>query len=139
MITDLKYALRMLVKSPTFTVAAVLTLALGIGANTAIFTVVNGLLLRPLPYPEPERLVTLRSQQSVPELADMQTQSQSFEAIGGIGIQAADYAGGAEPVQVELGLVTGEFFRVLGARTILGRAIERDDDSFDAPRVLVLS
>src|ERR687893_1702872 len=135
MIQDIRYALRMLVKSPTFTLAAVLTLALGIGANTAIFTVVNGLLLRPLPYPEPQRLVTLKSQQSVPELADIETQSQSFEAIGGIGMQAADYAGGVEPVQIELGLVAGDFFGVLGARTILGRTIARDDDRFDAPRV----
>ena len=139
MITDFKYALRMLVKSPAFTFAAVLTLALGIGANTAIFTVVNGLLLRPLPYPQPERLVTLRSQQSVPELADIVAQSQSFEAIGGVGVQAADYAGGAEPVQIELGLVTGDFFRVFGARTILGRSIEREDDRFDGARAVVLS
>ena len=139
MIQDIRYALRMLVKSPTFTLAAVLTLALGIGANTAIFTVVNGVLLRPLPYPEPEQLVTLRHQQSVPELDDIQAQSQSFEAIGGVGVQAADYVGGGEPVQVEVGLVNGDFFPVLGARTVLGRTIERADDRFDAPRVLVLS
>ena len=139
MITDLRYAFRMLAKSPTFTLAAVLTLALGIGANTAIFTVVNGLLLRPLPYPEPERLVTVRSQQSVPELDDIHAQSQSFEAIGGVGVQAADYAGGAEPVQIEVGLIAGDFFRLFGARPILGRTIERDDIRFDAPRVLVLS
>ena len=139
MITQLRYAFRMLAKSPTFTFAAVLTLALGVGANTAIFTVVNGLLLRPLPYPEPEQLVTLRSQQSVPELDDIQQQSQSFEAIGGVGVQAADYAGGAEPVQVELGLVAGDFFQVLGARAVLGRTIERADDRFNAPRVIVLS
>jgi hypothetical protein len=115
----------MLAKSPTFTIAAVLTLALGIGANTAIFTVVNGLLLRPLPYPQPEQLVTLKSQQSVPELADIQAQSQSFEAIGGASLQAVDYAGGGEPVQLEVGLVTGDFFRVLGARPALGRTIGR--------------
>src|SRR5918997_1035000 len=97
MIQDIRYALRMLVKSPTFTLAAVLTLALGIGANTAIFTVVNGVLLRPLPYPEAERLVTFKSQQSVPELDDILAQSRSFESIGGVLMQAADYSRGGEP------------------------------------------
>jgi putative ABC transport system permease protein len=137
--TDIRYALRMLAKSPTFTIAAVLTLALGIGANTAIFTVVNGLLLRPLPYPQPERLVTLQSQQSVLELADVQAQSASFEAIGGVGVQAADYSGGGEPIQIELGMVAGDFFRVFGARMALGRAIAAEDDRLGGERVLVLS
>src|SRR3712207_5279786 len=104
MITDLKYALRTLLKAPAFSIIAILTLALGIGANTAIFTVINGVLLRPLPYAEPERLVTLKSQQSVPELDDIVTQSRSFEAVGGVSMQAADYAGGGEPVQIELGM-----------------------------------
>ena len=139
MIQDIRYALRMLLKSPTFTLAAVLTLALGIGANTAIFTVVNGLLLRPLPYPEPERLVTFSSQQSAPDLIDVAAQSASFEAIGGVGVQAADYAGGGEPVQVELGLVTGDFFRVFGARLALGRAIAPQDDRLNGERVMVLT
>jgi putative ABC transport system permease protein len=139
MLRELRYSLRMLAKSPAFTAIAVVTLALGIGANTAIFSVVNGVLLRPLPYPEPQRLVTLRAQQSVPELADVGAQSQSFEAIGGVAVQPADYAGSAEPVQLEVGLVTGDFFRVFGARTVLGRTIDRTDDRFDAPRVVVLS
>ncbi len=136
---DIRFAFRQLRKSPTFTLAAVLTLALGIGANTAIFTVVNGLLLRPLPYPEPERLVTLQSQQSVLELSDVQAQSTSFESIGGVGVQAADYSGGGEPVQVELGLVAGDFFRVFGASLQLGRAIVPEDDRLGGERVLVLS
>ena len=139
MINDIRYAIRMLAKSPTFTIAAVLTLALGIGANTAIFTVVNGLLLRPLPYPEPERLVTLQSQQSVPELADIQAQSSSFESISGVGMQAADYSGGGEPVQVEVGLVAGDFFGVFRARMALGRALVPEDDRLGGERVLVLS
>ena len=139
MLTDLRYAFRTLIKSPTFTVAAVLTLALGIGANTAIFTVVNGLLLRPLPYPEPDRVVTFGSQQSAPDLIDIAAQSTSFEAIGGVGVQAADYAGGGEPVQVELGLVTGDFFRVFGARLALGRAIAPEDDRLNGERLLVLT
>ena len=114
MLTDFRYALRTLLKTPGFTAIAVLTLALGIGANTAIFTVVNGVLLRPLPYPEPARLVTLKSNQSVPELVDIQAQSQSFESIGGVSLQAADYVGDGEPMQLDLGLVSGDFFRALG-------------------------
>src|SRR4051794_5090154 len=121
MITDLRYAVRSLGKNPAFTIIAVLTLALGIGANTAIFSVVNGVLLRPLPYPEPERLVTLRSNQSVPELEDLQSQSTSFESVGGVSAMAADYSGAGEPIQIELGLVASDFFRVFGVRTILGR------------------
>jgi putative ABC transport system permease protein len=138
MIADLKYALRSLGKNPAFTLIAVLTLALGIGANTAIFSVVNGVLLRPLPYPDPERLVTLNSNQSVPELEDLQTQSRSFESIGGVSYQAADYSGGAEPVQIEVGLVASDFFRVLGGRASLGRTLTADDDRFGGDRVLVL-
>src|SRR4051794_10540224 len=102
---DFRYALRSLVKNPAFTAIAVLTLALGIGANTAIFSVVNGVLLRPLPYPDAPRLMTLKSQQSVPELDDIKGRSRSFESLGGVSVQAADYAGGGEPVQIELGLV----------------------------------
>ncbi|MDQ3313862.1 MAG: ABC transporter permease, partial [Verrucomicrobiota bacterium] len=139
MINDLKYAFRVLLKAPAFTAIAIATLALGIGANTAIFTVVNGVLLRPLPYPHPEQLVTLRSQQSVPELEDIATQSQSFESVGGLSLQAADYSGGAEPIQLDLGLVSGDFFRVFGARTALGRTISADDDRFGGASVLVLS
>jgi putative ABC transport system permease protein len=139
MLSDLKYALRSLGKNPAFTAIAIITLALGIGANTAIFSVVNGVLLRPLPYPEPEQLVTLKSNQSVPDLDDIQAQSRSFESLGGATVQAADYSGGAEPVQIELGLVAADFFKVLGARTALGRTITAEDDRFEGERVVVLS
>ena len=139
MLADLRYALRSLGKNPAFTAIAVITLALGIGANTAIFSVVNGVLLRPLPYPEPEQIVTLKSNQSALDLQDIQAQGQSFDSLGGATLQAADYSGGAEPVQIELGLVAGDFFKVLGARTTLGRTITAEDDRFAGARVVVLS
>ena len=136
---ELRYALRRLSKSPGFTLIAVLTLALGIGANTAIFSVVNGVLLRPLPYLQPERLVTLQSQQSSPELEDIAAQSKSFESIGGLGVQAADYAGAGEPIQLQLGLVAGDFFRVLGVQPALGRTLTAEDDRFGGPHAVVLT
>src|SRR5215212_9684781 len=103
---DLRYGFRMLLRKPGFTVVAVLTLALGIGANTAIFSVVNAVLLMPFPYPHAERLVTMRSNQSLPDLMDIQAQSKSFEEAGGVVLQALDFTGGAEPVQVQAGLST---------------------------------
>ena len=139
MMSELRFALRRLRQSPGFTLIAVLTLALGIGANTAIFSVVNGVLLRPLPYAKPAELVTLKSQQSSPELADLAAQSRSFESIGGVGIQAADYAGATEPIQLELGLVGGDFFQVLGTRAALGRTLSAEDDRFGGPQIVVLT
>jgi putative ABC transport system permease protein len=136
---DIRYGFRLLLKRPGFTVVAVITLALGIGANTAIFSVVNSVLLRPLPYPEPERLVTIRSNQSVLNLVDIQAQSQSFEDGGGAVLQPLDYTGGSEPLQVEAALFAGGFFKVLGGQAALGRVISPEEDRFDAERVVVLS
>ncbi len=137
--SEIRFAFRQLLKSPAFTLVAIATLALGIGANTAIFTVINGVLLRPLPYPQPEQLVTLTSQQSVPELVDIREQSHAFASLGGVCGQAADYTGGAEPVQIELGLVAADFFQVFGTRTALGRTLVASDDRFGGAHVLVLT
>jgi len=139
MITELRFALRRLVKSPGFTLVAVLTLALGIGANTAIFSVVNGVLFRPLPFPQPGRLVTLTFNQSGPELEDIAKQNRSFTGVGGLGLQAADFSNGGEPEQWEVGLVAGDYFAVLGTPTALGRTLAADDDRFGGRPVLMLS
>lgn len=136
---DLRYGIRMLFKYPGFTLAAVLTLALGIGANTAIFSVINGVLLRPLPYPQPERLVTLRSQESLPDLDDIKAQSQSFEALGGAVMQPQDFTGESDPVQVQAALVNADLFKALGAEPAIGRIISTDEDRDGGERVVVLS
>src|SRR5689334_4653032 len=101
---DLRFAARLLAKKPSFTFVAVITMALGIGANTAIFSVVNGVLIKPLPYPEPERLLTMRSNQSLPDLDDIKAQSQTIEDFGGAVVQPLDYTGEAEPIQVQAAL-----------------------------------
>ena len=139
LVQDLRYGARMLVKRPMFTAIAIITLALGIGANTAIFSVVNSVLLRPLPYSEPERLVTIQYNQSLPDLDDIKAQSQSFEAFGGAVMQALDYTGEAEPVQVQAALCNQDLFKALGARPAVGRIISEDEHRDGGARVVVLS
>ena len=136
---DLRYGSRLLIRKPAFTAIAVITLALGIGANTAIFSVVNSVLLRPLPYPEPERLVTMRSNQSVPDLDDVKAQSQSFEYLGGSVMQAQDFTGEGEPIQVQAALVNADLFNALGVRAAIGRTISDEEDRFGGDHVVVLS
>ena len=136
---DLRYGARMFVKQPGFTLIVVFTLALGIGANTAIFTVVNAVLLRPLAYQEPERLVSFRSNESVLDVADIKSWNQSFADIGGNTVMPLDYTGGGEPAQWRAGLVTGDFFRTLGAQPLAGRVITDEDDKRGGQFVVVLS
>lgn len=135
---DLRFGARMLLKKPIFTLIAVLTLGLGIGANTAIFSVVNSVLLRKLPYREPAALVTMRSNQSVLDLADIRAWTHSFEEMGGVNAQSFDYLGGSEPVQVRAGNVTGGFFKTLGVEPAIGRVINYEDDKPGGPFVAVL-
>ncbi|MGB7752782.1 MAG: ABC transporter permease [Candidatus Acidiferrales bacterium] len=136
---DLHYGLRMLCKSPGFTAIAILTLALGIGANSAIFSVVNGVLLRPLPYPEPERLLTIQSSESLLDLEDIQRQSQSFDALGASTMQRLDYTGGAEPIQIFSINCNADIFRALRTQPALGRLLNADDDRYGAPGAVILS
>jgi predicted permease len=134
---DVRYAVRTLLKSPGFTAVALLTLALGIGANIAIFTIVNAILLRPLPFPEPERLVRIYDDLngtgakdvglSVPELDDLRDRSGLFESVSAIFPASSALRGGGRTERVE-GLTTSfEYFRLLGASAALGRVIEPSD------------
>ncbi len=137
--TDLLFGARLLRKHPGFTLVAVLTLALGIGANTAIFSVINAVLLKPLPYDNPEQLITTRGNQSVPDLNDLRAWSQSYATVGGINQQPLDYTGGSEPQQLLVGHVTGGFFDTLGVKAKLGRTLNYEDDKPGGAMIAVLS
>src|SRR5262245_50694306 len=137
MLADLRHALRTLRRTPVFTAAAVLTLALGIGANTAMFSVVNAVLLQPLPYLDPDRLVlvfSMNNQRSIGQVrataldfADWQRDARSFELMAAHAGTGFTFTGDAEAELVIGQLVTQDFLRVIGARPILGRAFEPDD------------
>ncbi|HEV3139768.1 MAG TPA: ABC transporter permease, partial [Vicinamibacterales bacterium] len=126
---DLKYAVRLLGRRPAFTAVALLTIALGIGANTAIFSVVKAVVLAPLPYGDPNRLVMLWGQRdkgatthlSGPEVRDYLTQSRTFAAVAAYTGTAAILTGGAEPERVVAATVTPNIFATLGAPAFLGR------------------
>ncbi len=134
LLQDLRFGARMLFKQPGFTLIAVLTLALGIGANTAIFSVVNAVLLKPLPYREPQQLLTTSANQCAPDLADLRAWNQSFAAAGGINRRPLDYTGGGEPQQVLAGCVTGGYFGTLGVNAALGRTLNENDDQAGGAR-----
>jgi putative ABC transport system permease protein len=139
LLKDIRYGIRSLLKRPAFTAVAVITLALGIGANTAIFSVINAVLLRPLAYEQPQQLVTFRSTQSAPDLADVIAASHTFSKFGGEVLSPLDYTAGAEPVQFQIGQVTGGYFDTLGVKAERGRVITPDDDKTGGPFVVVLS
>jgi len=138
LLKDIRYGLRSLMKRPAFTAVAVITLGLGIGVNTAIFSVINAVLLKPLPYADPSRLVSFRSNQSTLDLADVESQTKTFSSLGGMVVQPLAYTAGREPLQVQIGQVTGGFFSTLGVQPQLGRFISNEDDKNGAPYVVVL-
>jgi putative ABC transport system permease protein len=136
---DIRYGLRSLLKRPAFTAIAVITIGLGIGVNTAIFSVINAVLLRPLPYDDPSRLISFRSNQSAPDLADVEAQSKTFSRFGGMVAQPLAYTAGSEPIQFQIGQVTGGFFETLGVKPERGRFITSEDDQTGAQFVVLLS
>jgi len=139
LVADIRFGLRQLCKSPGFTTVAVLTLALGIGANTAIFSVINGVLLSPLPYKNPQQLVVIKEHDSLPNVMDIQRQVRAFSQGGGINVEPMDYTGGTEPVQVHVGLINAGFLETLGAQPMLGRIISPGEDVQGGPRLVMVS
>jgi len=138
LVQDLRYAVRTLRQKPVFTVVAVLTLALGIGANTAIFSVVNAVLLRSLPFPEPDRLVRIRFSNpglgmhgilySVPELEDVRNRSGVFEYVTGSERGSVNMTGGSQPERLEIVVANANFFPMIGIAPQIGRLLGPQDD-----------
>ncbi|HKQ75249.1 MAG TPA: ABC transporter permease [Blastocatellia bacterium] len=143
---DLRYGARMLSKNPSFTLIAVFTLALGIGANTAIFSVINAVILRPLAFKEPDKLVVLGrgrtpgsvSAISYPEFAEIHTQNQVFAEVAASATQEFDLAGGNEPEHINALSVSNDFFRLLGIEPMLGRTFLAEEHQVGQhPAVLI--
>ena len=149
MINDLTFAFRMLRSNPGFTAVAVITLALGIGANTAIFSVVNAVLLQPLPFPNPEQIVLLRDDLtgrqadnvglSVDELRDFQERSGIFEQVSAVWPVDANLTGSDRPERIELLAVSPNYFSLLGANAQLGRVFGPQDQAPGFAESVVIS
>ena len=143
---DLRYGLRRLAKSPGFTVVAILTLALGIGANTAIFSVVNGVLINPLPFRNADRIVSVFEDMpdfaegsiSYPVFLDWQRENRSFESMAAYRWANGTITGAGQPENVRARCVSAAFFPILGVNPILGRNFNAEDDRRGAdPTVLI--
>lgn len=149
MIADLRYAFRWLRRSSGFTTSAVLTLALGIGGTTAVFCVVDGILLQPLPYRDPGRLVAIWSltrsggadpwATSPPDFRELRAHATAFEGIGAYFSTAANLVIGEEPVRLEAARTTAATFEILGVPPLLGRAFQNGDEMVGNDRVVLLS
>jgi len=149
LLQDIRYAGRMLAKRPAFSAVAILTLALGIGANAAIFSVVNAVLLRPLPFEEPDRLVAVwtpvpkrsfrRGPSSYPDFADYRDQSASFASLSALRPRGYTLAAEGAPERVEGARVSWSLFATLGVAPQLGRSFSAEEDRLGGPRVAILS
>src|SRR5438045_5404054 len=149
LLQDMRYALRMLRKSPGFTIVAVLSVALGVGANTAIFSIVNAVLLRSLPFSHPERLVKLVASNrgvgardigfSVPELDDLRTRAGVFDQVTALNAGPANLTGGERPQHLELLEVSATYFSMLGTSAHIGRVFDPRDDVPGFGEAIVIS
>lgn len=148
MLSDFRYALRQLAKVPSFTLVAVVTLALGIGACTAIFSVVNGVLLQPLDYPNPDRLVVIKESSlpqhpefssTPPNFLDWEQQAKSFVSLAAYSGQALNLTGDGEPQRINAIRATAHYFDVYGIKPQLGRFPRTEEDSPGNNHVVVLS
>ncbi len=145
----MRYALRSLSRSPGFAALVVVTLALGIGANTAVFSVLRGVLLRPLPHEDGERLMYLRQSAelagldnalfSVPEIVDYREAATTLTGFAEFSAMPFNMLGGERPVEVQAGIVTGNYFEVMGLDAVLGRALNAGDDGPAADPVMMLT
>src|SRR4051794_5573338 len=144
---DLKHSIRLLRQTPGFTLVAIAALTLGIGANTAIFSVVNSVLLKPLPFPDPDRIVTIlnvspngsNSGASVTKFNVWREQTAALQDLSGYRFGVLNLTGGDSPEQLPWGQVTASFFRLFGAQMALGRTFTADEDRPNGGRVVVLS
>ena len=146
---DLRYAFRSLSRARGFAIAVILTLGLGIGANTAIFSVVRGVLLRPLPHKDGDRLVYLRQSVdgpggenirfSVPEILDFRDNAKSLSGIAEYSSMVYTLQGEQDAVRMNVGLVTGNYFQIMGLSPVIGRVLTMDDDGTKAAPVMVLT
>src|SRR5687767_8232343 len=149
LLKDIRYGLRGLWKRPGFTAVALITLALGIGANAAIFSVVNAVLLKPLQFRDPERLVILwedvsfagfpRNTPAPANYVDWKNQTQSFEDMAASQESSLNLTGDGEPERVTTRRVTSNFFSVLGVQPLIGRGFLPEEDRPQANKVVVLS
>ena len=149
LLNDFRYAIRSLSRARGFTLAVVLTLGLGIGANTAIFSVVRGVLLKPLPHRDGDRLVYLRHSIngpggesinfSVPEILDFRTASKTLGGIAEYSNMTYTLQGNDDAARITVGLVTGNYFEIMGLSPVLGRALDSRDDGTTVPPVMVLT
>ncbi|HEX3273958.1 MAG TPA: ABC transporter permease [Gemmatimonadales bacterium] len=146
MLQDIRYALRSLRQHPVFALTAMLTLALGIGANTAIFSAVDGVLLRPLPFRQPDRVIRIwglhptigRESASLPDFLDWRAQAPAFASMSALANTRFTLGGTGEPEMIRGAMVTAEFFRTLGVEPVRGRGFLPGEDTRAAPPVVVL-